>query len=165
MSGLGRLLADQQLRTDATMLRAQLAWDDRSPEDDEDDDALTEDQALNEARDELLATPEVVADALSAAIGYSREPVDVFALSGSGDPLDAVAVETLTTAQLLAVVMVGDSKRAMAALYELRERMAFHLRDDIKRRADDLLAERAYNDRRMRDDAAMDRYIERLEAA
>lgn len=154
MSGLGRAFAAAQAR-----------FDDMAPPELDDDDALTEDQALEQARDELLATPEVVADALSAAIGYSRESVGVFALSGSGDPLDAVAVETLTTAQLLAVVMVGHGAFQTQALGELQERLAFHLRDDIKQRAMDKRVDQEREWLRMRDDAAMDRYLDRLEAA
>lgn len=164
MSGLGRFLADQQRRADASMLRAQLAWDNRAPdEDDEDDELLTPDQALDQARDEWLGTPAHVADWLAKETDTPEgwEPVDVFKLCGSGDPVDDVATDALTIGQLLAIVMIGADKPAMTALRELRERVARELANDIADRARALLDEQERERERNRDEWLLDRAEER----
>lgn len=164
MSGLGRFLADQQRRADASMRRAQLAWDNRAPdEDDEDDDLLTPDQALGQARDEWLGTPAHVADWLAkeADTPEGWEPVDVFKLCGSGDPVDAVNTDALTIGQLLAIVMLGDARDTMRATFALRERVAELMRDEIRGRADELLDAQEDKRRRERDEWLLDRAEER----
>lgn len=146
MSGLGRLIAEQQLRSDAAMRAAQEAWDNMAPPEPDDDDLLTEADALEQARDETLSASAWVADALAKLTDTPEgwEPVDVYALvSDEDNPLDCVTVETLAVHQLLAIVMVGADKPAMTALRELRERLARELRDDIRGRADELLDEQA----------------------
>jgi hypothetical protein len=162
MSGLKRAIADLELRNAATMRGAQLAYDNLAPGDDFDDDWLTEDQALDQARDETLSATAWVADLLAKLTDTPPgwEPVDVFALCGSGDPLDAVAVETLAVHQLLAIVMIGADKPAMTALRELRERLARELRDDIHDRANELLAEQAREQQRQREGWEADRWLE-----
>ena len=147
MSGLGRLIAEQQMRSDATMRAAQERWDNMAPPEPDDDDLLTEADALELARDETLSASAWVADALAKLTDTPEgwESVDVPALVSDG-PLDCVTVETLAVHQLLAVVMVGADAPAMVALRELRERLARELRDDIRGRADELLDEQAKHD-------------------
>lgn len=162
MSGLGRTLAGLELRSARAMSAAQAHYDNLSPPEPDDDDLLTDDQALEQARAETLSAGASVADALAKLcdVPAGWEPVDVFALCGSGDPVDAVDVATLQLHQLLAIVMTGEDKATMRALRELRDRLARELRDDIRGRADDLLAAQQADIDDSRDEWLMDRIRE-----
>ena len=153
MSGLGRALA-------AIAQRPQ-SWEDDDSDFSGDftDDLLTEDSALEQARDEWLGTAGAVADTLAKVCDTEAgwQPVDVFALTGSGDATDAVALDTLATHQLLSIVMLGTDAQALPALHALRERMALELRDDIRIRADELLDAQERLQRNARDEWEMER--------
>ena len=154
MSGLGRTLADLELRNATTMRRAQEAWDNMAPpEDIEDDDWLTEDQALQQAADELAANPACLMFHLGHMVGDAADSVPVTLLMDRHfDPSEHHA------GTLLAMVFEGSAENREAARIELRDRIATRMRDEIKNLANDMLAEQERNWRRQRDDAAMDLY-------
>lgn len=152
MSGLGHALAAMQ--------RPQ-SWedDDHDFSGDFNDDLLTEDGALEQARDEWLGTSAHVADWLAKETDNDAgwQPIDVFALCGSGNAEDAVATDALTIGQLLAIVMLGDAASVVRATFALRDRVALGLRDDIRGRADELLDAQERLQRNARDEWEMER--------
>lgn len=136
---LGRTIADLELRNAAAMRSAQASYE--TPTDVfEDEDALTEDMELEQARDEILSSGAWVADTLAKLTDSDAgwQSFDVFADDG-----ESRLPAELTAAQLLAVVLLGFDRDAIAARYELRDRLASVLRADIRERADDLLREQA----------------------
>lgn len=129
-------------RTTAAMNAGQMARE--SVPDEWDDDALTEEQARDLARDEALSCGAGVADALAVICDPlqcranellpGRECVDVAALcTPEYDNYQRPAYE------LLAVAMLGDDKSALRALRALREWVEFELHDQIKARAAEML--------------------------
>lgn len=112
----------------------------------DDDDRLTPEQAAEDAEDELLSTPAVVADTLARLCdpgwdtpGAARpgcDPIDVRTLCQP--ELDA---DVLSAHELLAVAMTGRRDEALRALLALRDRVRDALAADIKERAAEMLAE------------------------
>ena len=115
-----------------------------------DDDTPTLDQCLEVAREQLLSTGAVVADALSVMCDPilsvtkqhpepswpGREPSDVAALCRP--EFDSWGKPAYT---LLAVLMTGDDNSAMRALRALRDRVAGALAAEIDARTAELFKE------------------------
>lgn len=145
MSGLGRQMAAAQARYDAM----------EPPEffsDDSDDETLTEEQADEQARAEVMGTPEAFADTLAKLAAPVWSPGsairenpgsqvhDVDALCNTMPRSETVAANLLQTHELVAILALGDDRHALAALSELRFRVAAAMAGDIKKRAAELLA-------------------------
>ena len=140
---------------------AQYAYDNRDEPDY--DDAMTEDDARDLAREELLSTPAVVADALAVICDPEWSPNsdprefpgravhDVAKLVEELDwhGLDATALQPH---QLLALAMLGDDRSAMDALRELRNRVERDLAQQIDERAQEMLRAQEREQERMRDE-------------
>jgi hypothetical protein len=140
MSGLGRLIAEQQLRSDATMRAAQDRWDNMSPPE-PDEDEFTEQEAREQAADEIAANPASIMFHLGHMVGDAADSVPVSLLvSDDFDPAEHVP------ATLLAVMFEGTKENREAARYELRDRLATRMQRDIAERAAELLAEHAARD-------------------
>jgi hypothetical protein len=141
VSGLGRAFA-----------AAQYAYDNRA-ESEDDEDALTEDDARELAESEIMATPAVFAGALEAlsdpawSANSAQRDVpgryvhDVQALCGGMPRNEVVDTTNLQSHELTAILASGEDRHALAALKELRERIARHLKDEINARAAELLRE------------------------
>lgn len=118
-----------------------------------DDDAMTEDEARDLAESEIIATPAVFAGALEAlsdpawSINSAQRDVpgryvhDVQALCGGMPWNEVVDTTNLQSHELTAILASGEDRHALAALKELRERIACHLKDEISERAAELLRE------------------------
>lgn len=104
----------------------------------EDDDALTEADARDEATAQVLSYAESVADWLAKACDTAagRQPLDVRAL----EPLQIIDG---SPALLLTVLMNGDQQQAMRALGRLRELAAVEFAPEINERAAAMLREAA----------------------
>lgn len=138
-------MSAHESRNAAAMNAGQMARE--SVPDEWDDDVLTEEQALDLARDESLSCGAGVADALAVIcdpiqaltkqtpVGWpGRECIDVPSLcKPEYDNYKRPAYE------LLAVVMLGDDKSALRALRSLREQVAGAMADQIKQRSAELL--------------------------
>lgn len=117
---------------------AQAAWDNATPEEDflDDDDAMTEDEARDLARDELLATPGTVAQWLAKAADKAHGWIP--------NAVDADAhLPDLTEAQLVAMLFNGDRAQTIQARDELRQRFLKAEAAQIKERASEILKEEA----------------------
>jgi hypothetical protein len=102
----------------------------------EDDDELTEDDARDQATDQILSYAESVADWLAKACDTDagRQPLDVRAL----EPQQIIEGEP---AMLLTVLMNGDQKQAQQALFRLRELAAKNFAREINERTVELMRE------------------------
>lgn len=149
MSGLGRQLADLELRNAATMRRAQEAWDNMAPPE-PDDDRLTESEALEQAEAEALTTPIMPAEWLQQECFDALDPVDLHAMRGDDFDWRAVGLQEcdgVTVPQLVAVAFGSYNEDAQRrALAELRDRFTAAQRGWMRERAAELLAERAKRD-------------------
>lgn len=95
-----------------TMRAAQQAYDDRAP-DEAPDGWLSEDDAKERARDELLTTPVVVAQWLGEHCEGHHQPINAYRIKHGIN---------LSVPQLLAVAFGCDDAAATQALHQLRER-------------------------------------------
>ena len=116
----------------------------------DDEDALTEDGALEAAAMEFECTPAVIGDAL-AELGNpdtwtfrsnmvnsdpaGEVPVNVAKLLADED----FTFDGAATTDLIAVMWAGEDKHAIKALHELRERVRGYLESEITERAAELL--------------------------
>ena len=105
---------------------------------------MTEDQALEEAALEFERTPAVIGEALGLlgdpAISNGRhwiggEAVNVAKLLADED----FTFDGAATTDLIAILWAGEERRAIGALYELRERVREALAPQIRERAAELL--------------------------
>lgn len=153
MSGLGRTLADLELRNAAAMRAGQARYDNAAPDDDElPEDWLDEDSALQQAADELATTPASVMFHLGHLVEERAEPVPLSLLmSRDFDWLDHDA------ATLLIVALEGSAENSRMAILELRDRIANRALDDAKRRARELLDDQKRREQSARDEWALDR--------
>lgn len=165
MSGLGRTIADLELRN-ARALRAAQERYEAVP--DEDEDALTEADALDAAEVEAETTPVMFGDWLRDECCDAVEPVDLIALRGDERVWDAIPFDEhspVTVPQLVAVMLnCRDSRTMLRAARELRDRFLVAQRGWIQERADELLREQDRERERMREDWEADRYAERSAA-
>lgn len=118
-----------------------------------DDDEMTEDEAHDLAESEIIATPAVFAGVLEAlsdpawSANSAQRDVpgryvhDVQALCGGMPWNEVVDTTNLQSHELTAILASGEDRHALAALKELRERIARHLKDEINARAAELLRE------------------------
>ena len=119
------------------------------------DELLTEDEAKEQAESELMRTPAVFVMALDKladpAWSINSDPRDVpgryvhnvKALCGDMAFNEVVDTGNLQSHELVAILACGEDRHALAALKELRERVARELRDEIAERAAELLKEQA----------------------
>lgn len=98
------------------------------------DDELSDDQAHDEAVDQVLATPELMANWLAFECSREAKPVDVQALTEH-------AVIEASVPALLAVLLSGDDRHASRALRRLRELAIEQNAEHINTRAAALLAD------------------------
>lgn len=129
-----------------------------------DDDEMTEDEARDLAEDEIIATPAVFAGALEAlsdpawSANSAQRDVpgryvhDVQALCGGMPWNEVVDTTNLQSHELTAILASGEDRHALAALKELRERIARHLKDEIMERAAELLREQERSYERLSED-------------
>jgi hypothetical protein len=118
------------------------SWPDRAELDgiDEDDAgelALSFELAEAQARDELIATPEVFADWLAAACTGARSPVNFSEIPRSGDMI------CMDVHLVAALFFAGTEAQSRHARYELRERFLAENKDAIAARVADLMKEPA----------------------
>lgn len=137
MSGLGRLFADQELRNARTMRAAQDRWDNMAPPE-LDDDEFTEQEAREQAADELAANPASIMFHLGHLVGDDAQTASDHALYSDDWLPDASSAGTL-----LAVMFEGSQENRDIARLELRDRLAARMQRDIAERAAELLAEHA----------------------
>lgn len=133
MSGLGRAIADLELRNAATMRAAQEHYDNLAPED-FDETELTEQEAREQAADELSANPATLMFHLGHLIGDDAQTASADALYGREWVPDSASAGTL-----LAVMFEGSPANRDIARAELRDRLAARMLADIAERADDLM--------------------------
>ena len=102
----------------------------------EEEEALTADQAHDEATDQILSFAESVADWMAKACDCDkgRLPLDVRDL----EPLQIIEG---SPALLVAVLMNGDNSQVLRAVHKLRELAAKNFAAEIDERAAELLAE------------------------
>lgn len=96
------------------------------------DDELSDDEARDEAVDQVLATPELMANWLAFECSREAKPVDVQALTEH-------AVIEASVPALLAVLLSGDDRHASRALHRLRELAIEQNAELIDQRAASLL--------------------------
>lgn len=121
----------------ARMAAGQARWDNAAPEEDFlDDDAMTEEEAEDAARDELLAIPGTVTQWLAKATDKAHGwiPVEV-------DP--EAHIPDLTDVQVVAMLFNGNHAQTIQARDELRQRFIRAEAAQIKARAKELLKEGA----------------------
>lgn len=96
---------------------------------------MSEDDAIEQAQQELCANPGAVAQWLEQATFDDNNVVDTRKLSDH--------LPELTVGQLLALLMTCDQRRMASVVYELRERLCSdpENRQWIEERAQDLIAE------------------------
>jgi hypothetical protein len=139
------------------MAEAQARYDASEPaaffdEDELDFPEMTEEQAEEQAREELLSTPAAVADALAVIVDPEWSPTSHPREFPGRSVHDVAALcyrlnecitnpSSLQTHELLAVAICGDSINALDALDELCDRIAHELRDEIKSRAAEIFKE------------------------
>ena len=147
------LLADQRRIERRQMTAAQIAYD-NAAEPDDDDELLTEDQALTLAMEELQTTPAVVAEWLDDECGACRDSLldGIFVLVRRANAYD----RTMTPAELLAVLMGGHGDAPARALTMLRDAFERDNGAPARERATELLAEQAL---------AIERALDESEAA
>ena len=106
------------------------------PRTEQDDEAMTPEQAEEEAAEQILSHAESVADWLAKACDTDagRMPLDVRAL-------EPVQIMEGGAAMLLAVLMNGDNTQALRALHRLRELAGKHFEREISERKEQLLRE------------------------
>ena len=105
--------------------------DPRTPE--PGDDELSDDEARDQATDQVLATPHTMAQWLASECDGHREPVDLGAVN-------AYALLAASVPTLLAVLLAGDNQQALRALHRLRDLAAGDHADEIEHRTRLLLA-------------------------
>lgn len=134
MANTAAVLHYQHLARQASALRAaQARWDNQA-EPEADDDALSEDDARDQASAWVLGHAEPVADWLAKACDCAagRQPVDMSAV-------DEFAVIDGNVPLLLAVLMLGDDCLARRAMHRLRDLADAAFNADIEQRAQKLL--------------------------
>ena len=144
-----RRFAQAQARLDASEPRS-FAW---TMEDEDENDEARMDNALEVAHEQVLATPAAVSGALDSLCDPEwsinsqprefpgREVHDVAALCGNMDRGCVVDCTNLQPHQLLAILFCGEDRHALAALTELRCRVADELAGVIHERAAELIRE------------------------
>ena len=144
-----RRFAHAQAHYDASEPRS-FAW---SLEDEEDNKEAAWDNALEVAREQVLATPAAVSSALDVLCDPEwsrnssprefpgREVHDVARLCADMDKGCVVDCMSLQSHELLAILFCGEDRHALAALTDLRCRVADELAGVIRERAADLIRE------------------------
>lgn len=155
------LAADQARRNARAMRSAQARWDNMAPPD-EDDDELTESQALDIAHDELDLTPGAIVAWLSEACDDHGEPLDREELQRAvSDPR-----HQLQPHEALTVLFSLQPPYAARALGVLQREYRRAMQHKARRRADELLAEQEAERSRREEEAVAERaYWRNLEAA
>jgi len=144
-----RRFAQAQVRLDASEPRS-FAW---SMEDEDEDNEARMDNAIEVAREQVLATPAAVSGALDVLCDPAwspnsqprefpgREVHDVASLCAGLFKGYVVDCQNLQPHQLLAILFCGEDRHALAALTELRCRVADELAGVIRERAAELIRE------------------------
>ena len=144
-----RRFAQAQAHYDASEPRS-FAW---SLEDDDEDNEARMDNALEVAHEQVLATPAAVSGALDSLCDPEwsinsqprefpgREVHDVAALCAGMVKGYVVDCTNLQAHQLLAILFCAEDRHALAALTELRCRVADELAGVIHERAAELIRE------------------------
>jgi hypothetical protein len=122
----------QHMASQAAALRAMQATFDNRAEPEQDDIALTEDEARELAVNQVLATPALLANWLACECAANESPVEV-------DAMTAYAVLEASVPTLLAVLLAGDDRHASRALNRLRELATEQNAEVIDQRAQRLL--------------------------
>lgn len=140
---------DIDRRNAAAMRSAEAAW--LEPPDDGEDDRLTDDTALEQARDELQRTPAEFTAWLCAMCEGASEPADLSdkVIQIDGAVLHPQEIETPS----LAWLMVNAPRFAQQCMVVLRERFEIDTFAFARARARELLDEQDRADDRMREDA------------
>jgi len=139
---LGALAARATAKRGVSMREAQEAYDSRA-EPEQDEDALTPDEAESQAEDEVLATAEPLADwmAKQCACDQGREPVNLLAMRRAEPDLSVDLSDCNSVPVLLAAIMIGYYPEQRAAVARLRTLYLQSERQTVSKRAAVLLGD------------------------